>query len=883
MTISTSAASAWKRPRAVLTVYGLLGGICLVWAVLNVMAIDSDPNNRILFGLSFQRLVLVTLGLLTAAGLIGSGLKIWKDPLWTETCWGALASGPRSGTRVRWLSLLIFCLSWIYVFTPLDRFGDFQSYLDRLHPFLIWLLFFGGLTLLISLLGKYTITQQEVGNALRSRRQAIAVALLTILSGMAIIGLSSWLNLYRREDYTYGAGVPVLGLQVLLALGAALLLHYVGLTRTLGRIKRLDLWVCLILWGLTAFLWVREPVPPSYFNTGPYPPNHEYYPFSDAALYDLSSQYILIGQGLNSGAAFDRPLYLQFLFFLHLAAGQNYEHIVNIQSAILALFPVFLYLIGKELAGRPFGIGLGVLSTLRGLNTIAAASMIDLGSPKQLLTDFPMALGTAILVYLIVKWLRRPGENRLFVFWAGGVLALLSLIRTNAVLLIIPVAILLIVVHRRKLIMALAQPAVLLLMLLVTILPWGIPSKTLMWDVYILKFQDVIQQRYGGGSSLFASRNIAQLQMESLNPLEIGSAGEAPKLAALRSADRQLDIGFIPRHFFQNLLTSFLILPASPELHDLRSTVKEVFPFWRQAWDGSFGAGVAVFLAAQFVLFSFGVGMAWRRAGLAGLAPLAVFLVYQLTNALGRTSGGRFIVPVDWIVLLYYLLGLIEMFFLVFEMADRGASTPDNIQALPSDDFHWSRDLTSKAFGIFSVFIFIGLSPAITGGWFPVRYSDEQAQEVMAQLNQTGSLGSIGATLEILEQFIGQPSAVIIHGRALYPRYYPAGAGELDNGFPFLTLPYPRLAFIVIGPRGSDNVIFPLERAPSLPNASDVLILGCHIADSNPNSNVVNALAVFVLQENGPATVYARQPAAPLQCPAAAIVCNEAKECRSGP
>jgi hypothetical protein len=883
MTFSTSSASPWKRPRVILTVYGLLGCLGLLWAVWNVLAIDSDPRSSILFGLSFQRLILVTLGLFAAAALLVSSLKVWRDPVWAEAGWNAIVTVPASGTWIRRLSLAAFSIGWIILFTPEYRFGDLQAYLQRLHPFLIWFVFFSGLTFLVSLLGTVVFGAQAIRDALGSRRRAFVVALFTILVGIAIMGLSRWLGFYSREDYTYGAGVPVLGLQVLLALGAALLVHFAAQTRFLARLKRADVWVCLLLWALTAALWVREPIPPSYFNPGPYPPNHQYYPFSDAALYDMGSQYVFIGQGLNSGAPFDRPLYLQFLVFIHLAAGQDYENIADLQSAILALFPVFLYLLGKEMAGRPFGFGLGLISTLRGLNTIAAASMIDLGSPKQLLTDFPTALGVAILVYLIVKWLRRPEQNRLFVFWAGGVLGLLSLVRTNAVLLFIPIVILLAFVHRRKFTLAFMQSVILFGMMFLAILPWGIPSKTMMWDVYIQKFRDVIEQRYGRPVSFLSPLSISWVQVDDLDPTYTSPPAESVKLAALRHADEPFDPGFIPRHFFHNLLGSFLILPASPELNELRPTVKEVFPFWQQTWDGSFEPGTGFFLALQFILFAYGLGMAWKRAGLAGLVPLMVFLVYQLTNALGRTSGGRFIVPVDWIVLLYYLLGLVEIFFLVFEMAGRRETAPAKIQAPGSERFSWPWDLSPRVLGTFALFLFIGLSPTITGSLFPVRYSDERRDMVLTDLDEAGQLDSIGATRASLDAFLNQPSAALIYGRALYPRFYQGGRGELDTGYPYLTLPFPRLGFFVIGLQRADAVILPLEGLPDFPNASDVLILGCRVPVPNPNLKPVDALAVFLVQENGSTLAYARQPGAPLQCPVPAIECNENKECRSSP
>lgn len=878
MTFSSSARSIWKQPRFVLGMYGLLGALGFIVVMAVMLANPSDLERAILFGLSPARWVTV---LVSAAAIIffcGFSLKVRRDAAWADRVWSWFSGREKKSFGFRALAAVLFLLSYLLVFTPADRFGRFEPYFVRAYPFLIWLLCFSGLTLALSWLGRFALEKNFFRDSIAPRTIAFIIAAIIFLFSFAYWKFGFQLSPSHGDEYIYGAGVPVLGQQILLAFVLGLLILRVERSHLLSRFKHLDLWLCAVLWILTAALWIHEPTPPSYFNPGPYPPNNEYYPFSDASVFDMGAQYTLIGQKLFSGIYFERLLYMQFLVFLHMLAGQHYAAVVNLQAAIFAIFPVLLYWIGKELSGRPLGVGLGALAALRGLNSIAGASFIDLGSPKQLLTDFPTAIFVALLVYLTVKWLRNPSENRLYAFWAGGVIGLASLIRTNALLLLIPTGILILIVYRRKWTLAVALGASVAAMFVVSILPWGISSGTFLLDAYIVKLRNVIQLRYHSELPLPQAQQARDAVVSSISfqrvsvpisqPVIVQPGGQPPAF-----------LSFVPLHFFHNILTSFLSLPASPYFYELRDTVKGIFPYWRSGWDGSVTVG-AGFLLLQLILLVFGLGMAWKRLGVTGWAPFLFFLTYQLSNALGRTSGGRYIVPADWIVLVYYFWGLFEVVFLFLEWFGQKQSVNESAH-WPADDFKWNLPFTARIFGAAAVFIVIGLSPTFTDHLFPPRYSKTRMDSALSRLNTSGSLQKINTSLPALDDFLQQPGAVMIYGRGLYPRFYAANKGELDSGYPYRTLPFPRLAFTLLSPRTADSVLFPLSESPYFPNASDVLVLGCSVSNTDSHQAHIDALAVFVIEQDQ-TTAYARQPSAPLQCLAPPVVCNNNKECRSG-
>ncbi len=855
MTLSPSANSPWKQPRVVLSLSGLVAGTWLLFAAYAMASAASDPG-RFLRGLSNEAWIVCSTSTLTGLALLLFGFLVWRNPAWAEACRALIST-----RGMRRFSLGFFALSAMFACIPAYRFQRAQAYIERLSPLTVWLVFFSGLLLLLTLLAHFEYQPESAKQAFRSRKTA-----LLLTAAMIIASLGLWVAYkgisVQYPEYRYAAGVPVLGWQILLALLAAL--TFAWAEPKLTRIKRLDLWLPAVIWILAALFWVLKPTPPSYFNPGPYAPNQEYYPFSDASLFDMGSQYLLIGEGLFGHVPFERPLYMQVLVFLHMLAGQNYVDVANLQAALLAAFVMFVYLIGKELSGRPLGLGLAILMTMRGVNGIYSAAFTDLASPKQFLTDFPTALGMALLTWLTVKWLKRPTENRLYVFWAGGLVALLSLTRTNALFALGPILLLLWILYRRRLRTAFGLTVILGAMLVASLYPWGLSSNTSILEMYYVKIREVLRVRY---QSQFNEPGLSKTA--SLAPMP-------------RTEIAPLGPDLIVQGMTNNLLTSFLCLPASPQWYDLRTLLKGAYPYWDRTWDRTFPAPEAAFLLIQLGILSFGVGMAWKRARLAGLVPLLMFLAYHLSNTLGRTSGGRYVVPVDWVVLVYYLLGLVEIVIWVRAAFTRGLPVEGSLPALPVDEFRWPASAPWRVAGILGLFAVIGLSPTWTEALYPPRYTEENRTAALASLEESGLFQKADFTAAQLDEFMQQPTAMVSYGRVLYPRYYNKEKGEPDNAYPYRTLPYPRLAFRLLTSDNNLGVLLPKRRVSTFPNGADAIVIGCAGAEATPGNFYMDALVIFLLDENGKAQVYRRVPPAPLTCPVAPIVCNPVSGCQSG-
>ena len=115
-----------------------------------------------------------------------------------------------------------------------------------------------------------------------------------------------------------------------------------------------------------------------------------------------------------------------------------------------------------------------------------------------------------------------------------------------------------------------------------------------------------------------------------------------------------------------NLVTVSLSLPASASHSGLDETIRQ--PYWDQEWDGTFTHGGQFVLAGSLILAALGFSFGWKRNRLASLVLFVILLPYLLANTLSLVSGGRYIIPVDWVLPVYYSIGIAGVSLWVFAL-----------------------------------------------------------------------------------------------------------------------------------------------------------------------------------------------------------------------
>ena len=859
----------WRQPQVLPIYYFALLSLGILLVLILSLRSGSESEGAVLLGYSLERLIFGGgLLLLFFVFAITTGV-LFRQPDVSKKVWGMVFADQRSAARAFWVSGLIFLLTYITLFLPDYRLGKLAGYVAQLRPTIIWLAAASALTILLIF---FEVEKRPLIHQPATKTVFWMWAIvLTIFVLAALIPFTFGLGMQAPEDYWYPTGVPVMGLQVICSLLAGVWTMRFERNRKNGLTNRFDLFICIILWIATAIFWASEPIRPNYFM--PDTADNPMLPYSDSANFDIGSQYALIGQGLFNGRYFDRALYIAFLTYLHMLFGQDFESMLFAQAIIFAIFPVIVFLIGRELHSRALGVSAAILVLMRGLNSLLGATWLDTASPKMMLTDFAAAIGVAAIVLFTLKWLKDPSRGTAAI-WAGASLGLTIMLRTNVVVLIPVILVCFWFIWRRAGKILLISALLFVIGMLSATTPWDIRNRSNgipMFYVYYSRIELVLKARYGINGGAFTP--------PASSPEVASNIAKAP---AGNIRQRMIELEDTPRcsngvckvanHLFHNYITSVLYLPTSFVLDDLWNTVKLSTPYWSNSWRGE-GVGLTAgsFIFFNLAMISLGVAAGWEKNKLMAFVPLILFGAYLASNSLALTSGGRYIVPADWILLVYFMLGLLMVVdWLLQHVGFVPASSRDELKVGPNNFVPQFAGQVNGMIGAFFIVVFLGTLVPLSEVPFTRRYQNESVSETLDRLEQVDALEKSPFSREELEKFLMQPDAVLRVGRLLYPRYYFGGEGEDDRHYPYVKLEYPRLVFQVIGPffDGRENVIIAGDKPRYDMHALDVVVVGCMSSLNIDRSRNVDGLLVFVLSDD--VDVYDRKPSHELKCPLAA-------------
>lgn len=861
----------------VLRVYfGLLSVEGLVAFAL-LLSIPRDLKNAALFGFSPLRLGLLGVALSLIAVCVAFSIWVWRNPIHIARTIIFLDALVRH-LWIFWLTIIFlslgFILSTYFLFLSIENFAwDYRVYLVRLSPFFFWFGCWTAQTIAVLFIHRSGPIIPGVGKD-SLKRFFPYVLILTVMS-LLWIGIA-WYGIgFKPDDESWvgrgwgSPGVPLLFSQVLFAWGISMILMLVSLFAALvfGKawlikvlteltyFKRVDMVIGILLWAFAAYLWSVEPLRESWFNPPPRPPEFEYYPYSDAAIHDVTAQNLLIGEGFKWGEerVVRRPLYAIFLAFLHQIGGQDYEKVVTIQVLVLAIFPVLLYLLTGLLHNRITGILVAILITLRERNAIALSNVINVSHAKLLMTDLMVTVGVVLFTLLVFWWLKEPGKRRLVPLIVGGILGLLMLIRPQVVLLLsIPILLGLISVQRIK---PWLQTSLLLLAgMALALIPW-------LWRNWQITGSFVLDESSQLSTLVRHQTDTPEAIEDEQLPGET-EAEYSQRLANLVARSVLDRPGYLARSILVNLIRneifSVIILPTSLQWENVSTYVKRL-PYWFR-WEGELPSGTGVYLGINLLFIAFGISVTWKRHRYLGLVPLLVNLVYSLSNALARISGWRFILPGDWAGILYYGIGISEVSLWLLSFYSGGrleATTLSNSTRYTQLESSTNERASSLwpspkvLVGTMLLILLFGSVLPIAEVVIPTRYpyrSKAESFKFLMGLSAWKELPKESKTL--LETFSEDKQSVLLSGRAFYPRYYEAGKGEPRSWPDFISRKCERLEFFLVGPENA-HVILPLKSVPAnFPNGSEVIVLGYQAED------YLDSSAVFYL--NSPSSTLLR-------------------------
>ncbi len=732
------------KSRILLGIYFFIALLITAAAEILLLSIPGDTKNQIITGLSLPRLVLSVGFLLIGIFALVGMLKVLMEPGWGERIIESVVLNKRLYSTALFVSIAGFLLGWFGSFTQTASIPEFEAYIVRLKPVVYWLTALSLQTIIFLYLARKVtnpiMQENQSGVDIPSNKS------LLISSGTVfILMLLFWGLVYRSGlglqpvSYWQKTGVPLLSGQVFwiwsVGILGMLLVAFSGkqtgvlLTKqSTGKSgKMLDVFLFLVIWAAAAILWNLEELPHSHFAPGPYPPGYQNYPYSDAAVYDSCAEFALIGQGLCNMQYADKPFYSFILVILHSIAGDRFDILISLQVILLALAPPLLYLLGTKLHSRLAGLIIAVLAIIKGVNLIASTLVIwDVSNPKFLMSEFPMMVMLAAFTYFLVRFILDPESGVHYLVLSAGTLALATLIRHNAWFLLpfgllIPFFLQRIPIRRQAILSIMFAS-----MFFLTLLPWMYRSYKVNHNPFfvVIPFRGlVVSERLESGPP-----DEEAVQGQFLEGGSFVNDVNVKNEVTLGNAIQRIGTNLYPitNHLFHNLVASLLTLPPTILFENLKDTVTEGAPFWDRDWDGSMAFGSALMLLLNSAVLAYGIGSAYSRWKWIGVVPLAVFLLYAAGNALAKTSGGRYIVPMDWIVYCYYGIGMAEFILLALRtLGLNGAQTglpPSGPANIHEDQVPVQKNSNIILFSIFGMFILIGAMVPFTDIMFPQRY-----------------------------------------------------------------------------------------------------------------------------------------------------------------
>lgn len=815
-------------------------GVFVFWQYIQT---PSESSAAILFGFSALRLAILA-GVLLALAVTGYLFISALRPAWWERRSGRLVTQIFEGRGIFWFLLPALVISYFIVFSTGPYLGFIAGYRERLFPILVWFA-----VIVFQFLCSWLHVRALELKLFERFRDVLLPAGIALLCIFLIVLLIAVTRIGIRPDAVYWqeAGVPILFAQVLIvaAVGALLSLFFRGFNIPDNR--KVDTLIFIALWLFTFLVWAGTPAKPAYNMLEPSAPNFQGYPFGDAMLYDVTAQNFLIGKSIPADF-WAKPLYSLFLSILHLMAGQDFALVSLLQVGFLACIPSFLYLLVEILGGRLAGIVAALLLTLREWNAIRLSNVIQVSHVKFLLSDVFAMGGIIVLTWLLLHWFEKPSPGRAVPIAAGGVMGLLIITRGHPVL-IVPVLFVLAYIFLRKNVPQLRDGVLKVTFgLLLVMLPW-------FWHVYDLTGSFAFQDTH----SSFARQDAFVQAYSETGGADSASYAQFEAQVVEQVLTQPMEVTrFVSSHYAHNAVFSYIFLPQSFSVESLRSYVKRL-PFWGN-WQGEMGLESWILIVIHTSILALGIGAAWKKSKGLLFVPLVIGAAYNLSVAVSRRSGWRFIQPADWVTLVFYAIGIVQMILIVSsivkksfdEQTERPVEEKQPLVAIP----------TMTSYVLVSL-PFLSIMAAMLWGQhlFPPRYSSADVHELV-QTYEGASSGSQFLGAAQVEEFLLQEDAVIVHGKALYPVYFKADVGALNYSWmSFAPKPYKRLVFYVIGAEPA-GVILPLESPPSdFRDGAEVIVLGCRTETGD-----IDALGSVITSTN-PEIVFHRDAPGPLVCP----------------
>lgn len=833
------------------------------FCAFQLLKIPADSKNAFLFGLSKERLLMLS-------GFAGIIILLLLCLIINKKLLDFLEKKP----YIKILFNFLAVIGLFFLLMPDYRFGRSAAIFLRIKPYILLIfLISSSFSLFFNYKNNRFADIRETIKNFSKQKKYILLALLVLIACIIFVEVTG-LGKTRETALWNKNGIPLQSIQ----LYSALVLFYVFLkTGILSKIAKNKKWLnFFLIWIISAIIWSQAPMISHFFAPGPYEPNLTFYPYSDAVTYDLPAQTALNGWGFNFESYILKPTVVFISFLTRYLTKNNSTTAMLLQSAFYAILPAIIYLFGCALGGFGCGYLAAAFSLLKEWNALRTISVSTVHS-RLVMSEFLTQILFALFCYAIFRWLQKSGKEILYAIVAGGCFCLGIFTRYNF-LAMLPAALLLLIAAYWKKFRSLAKPMLFfLLSILLTAAPFLYRESKLSWNIFDEFERTVrsvlIRQRFQGEAPWTTHQNIT---VENAESAESENNSETPDITEVEFNTSQITqelsnnisnnnlsvFESIINHGNRNIISSILTLPIEWVFQDLNHLYKQDGDgLWRDQWDGSFSTEQWAAIAVWTVLGAVSIGCLVRIHGLAGFSIIYFWVVYAFSIGFSRSSGGRYIVPTNWIPML-----LLAFCCLLFFSRGKVTISKPVVNRLPA----WEPVCTMAIFTAFftGMVLFETLLPSKST-------SDEKPDLDILKENLIDNK----INWDLVEEQLNSGIMHISHGVAVYPRFYYYKTGEHSASGAMMEKDFSRMTFIGINrderEEFSQEYLMPhKELIGDFPQDSIYRALSC-----SSSFGYEDILAVTIKTPQGQQFTYVRDPLPEFSCPVPEPVCSANEVC----
>ena len=648
------------------------------------------------------------------------------------------------------------------------------------------------------------------------RKWLITGILMLICLAAALMIWQTRLGLEKENAFWGKPTVPLLEWHILLAFAVCLLWFCLDKFTPQGISDRFKSLLPLLIWLCAVTVWTAIPNQNGFFSPAGRAPNFETYPFSDGSFYGHYARAAAAGMGFKGNEIPPRPLYIAFLTGLHLISGNQYDRIIFFQTLVLGLLPVFVYLCGRDLHSYEAGLGAVLLVILRETHAILAAPFgHNVSTTKYFFADLPTALVCAAFIWTLIRWQKSAPDQKAsrWAFAAGCALGAMVLIRTQSFCLIFLLFFPLIPAFKKSFGRGILQLLLFAFALGICVLPWLLRS-------HRITGQFVFDHPMTQTAEMARSYNFDGEDLTQLPDENDGDYTQRMTAFIASSMRRHFSTvaNFVTVHFLNSEISNFRLFPLRDHLNETGELLQSTEPFWETLDSGDLTSYNLVYLGLGIFIWAIGISAANQRSPHAGYIPLAAITIFNLSTAMGRYSAGRYLIPTDWIMMLYFSIGLMDMLSILYRSC--GGEEPNRTGQ--------RENIPPYACTLICILLTAAAIP-LADRAVPQTFRQDDPVSVKEKV------GPMTMQCPAEDQFY-------LHALAVYPRWYGAGEGEPESAKQgYGVSDHGRLVFLTLAPGSFGTMEMPLETAPEyLPDGSEVWFSGC----LNGATSLVDTLTV---------------------------------------